>query len=111
MKRKCKKCKGEGVREDKHGLTMYCPDCNGTGEVEVVGDSITDVCDKCGGTGDTINNIPPTNEDWFCRLSTEEKAKWFCDHITCSDGCPFNKQCLNEDMGRKLWQKWLGENN
>ena len=87
MKRKCKKCKGEGVREDKHGLTMYCPDCNGTGEVEVIGDSITDVCDKCGGTGDTINNIPHTNEDWFCRLSTEEKAKFLKEISFCCNTC------------------------
>ena len=32
-------------------------------------------CPICGGTGDTTNNIPPTNEQWFCTLSTEEKAK------------------------------------
>jgi len=31
-------------------------------------------CPICGGTGDTTNNIPPTNEQWFCTLSTEEKA-------------------------------------
>ena len=96
---------------------VYKFKCTQCGKVFNVGICIKDYdrlknsqkCDKCGGTGDTINNIPPTNEDWFCRLSTEEKAKWFCDHITCSDGCPFNKQCLNEDMGRKLWQKWLLE--
>lgn len=49
-----------------------------------------------------------TNDQWFSSLSTFEKAKWFCDHITCSD-CRFNKQCLDEDMGCKLWQKWLLE--
>lgn len=32
-------------------------------------------CPICGGTGDTTNNIPPTNEQWFCSLPTEEKAK------------------------------------
>lgn len=32
-------------------------------------------CPICGGTGDTTNNIPPTNERWFCSLPTEEKAK------------------------------------
>lgn len=31
-------------------------------------------CPICGGTGDTTNNIPPTNEQWFCTLSTEEKV-------------------------------------
>ena len=33
-------------------------------------------CPICGGTGDTTNNIPPTNEQWFCQLSTEEKARF-----------------------------------
>lgn len=36
-------------------------------------------CPICGGTGDTTNNIPPTNEQWFCSLSTEEKAKWIAE--------------------------------
>ena len=49
-----------------------------------------------------------TNEDWFCSLNTLEKAKWFCDHIPCSD-CRFNKDCFNEDMRHGLWQKWLLE--
>ena len=39
-------------------------------------------CPICGGTGDTKNNIPPTNEQWFCSLSTEEKAKFiFWQHF------------------------------
>ena len=36
-------------------------------------------CPICGGTGDTMNNIPPTNEQWFCSLSTEEKAEVLFD--------------------------------
>lgn len=82
---KCQLCDGKG--EYMHAIGGYrpCEHCNGTGKIKV------------------------TNEEWFNGLSITEKAKWFCDHITCSDGCPFNKQCLNEDMGRKLWQKWLLE--
>lgn len=83
---------------------MKCKYCDGTGEHINDANRMT-TCEFCGGTGE----IEATNEEWFCSLPTEEKAKWFCDHITCSDGCPFNKQCLNEDMGRKLWQKWLLE--
>ncbi|MBR3241166.1 MAG: hypothetical protein IKF90_00515 [Parasporobacterium sp.] len=83
---KCPYCKGRGIVVTGYGDIFKCRICHGTGNVE-----------------------PLTKEEWFCALSTEEKAKWFCDHITCSDGCPFNKQCLNEDMGRKLWQKWLLE--
>lgn len=47
-----------------------------------------------------------TNEKWFCSLSTKEKARWFCDHIRCSD-CRFDKKCLNEQMGQELWENWL----
>ena len=56
-----------------------------------------------------IENDKPmvTTEEWFDGLSTEEKAKWFCDHITCSDGCRFYGKCFNEQMGRELWKKWL----
>ena len=50
---------------------------------------------------------PMTNEKWFCGLSMKEKAKWFCDHITCSDGCRFYGKCFNEHMGRELWEEWL----
>ena len=42
-----------------------------------------------------------TNEKWFCNLSTTEKARWFCDHIGCSD-CRFYGKCLDEQMGQEL---------
>ena len=101
---KCGYCNGTGEHINDANRMTTCEFCGGTGEVEVVGDSVTDVCDKCGGTGE----IEVTNEEWLERLTTEEKAKWFCDHITCSD-CRFNKDCFNEDMGHGLWQKWLLE--
>lgn len=57
---KCPKCGGDGVitfsKMDKNGyfndafFAKYCSVCHGTGEVQ-------------------------TNEEWFCQLSTEEKAK------------------------------------
>ena len=68
---KCKYCNGTGEHINDANRMTTCEFCGGTGEVEVVGDSVTDVCDKCGGTGE----IEVTNEDWFCLLSTEEKAK------------------------------------
>ena len=60
---------------------MKCSECGGTGKVEfpmmsMNGDEYTGEweqheCEACGGTGE----IEQTNEEWFCQLSTEEKAK------------------------------------
>ena len=50
---KCPRCNGKGVREDKYGFTIYCPDCHGTGTVRVEGK-------------------PMTNEEWLRSCSTEE---------------------------------------
>ena len=87
---KCKYCDGTGTSNwCINGIFQPCEYCNGTGEVEVVGDSVTDVCDKCGGTGffcemrtgdvctlgsPCPHQEPLTNEEWFCSLSTKEKA-------------------------------------
>ena len=81
---------------------MKCGYCNGTGEHINDANRMT-TCEFCGGTGE----VAVTNEEWLERLTTEEKAKWFCDHITCSDGCRFYGKCVDEQMGRELWQEWL----
>ena len=86
---------------------VVCPKCNGTGEVEVIGDSITDVCDKCGGTGDTINNIPPTNEEWFCELSTEEKARFL--EMICYSAWGDKKSRFKDMADYTDWMDWLKE--
>ena len=59
---KCKHCDGVGFFEN--GASQFkCVYCDGTGEVE------------------------QTNEEWFCGLSTEEKAEWiFNDRVEQSDG-------------------------
>ena len=49
---------------------MKCGYCNGTGEHINDANRMT-TCEFCGGTG-VIK--PMTNEEWFCGLSTEEKA-------------------------------------
>ena len=49
---KCKYCDGTG--KSKYGYNQPCTHCDGKGFVE-----------------------PHTNEEWFCSLSTEEKAKFF----------------------------------
>lgn len=56
---------------------MKCPRCHGTGKITewVVTDTLSEYefpCRKCNGTGE----IALTNEEWFCSLSTEEKARF-----------------------------------
>lgn len=65
-------------------------------------------CPICGGTGDTTNNIPPTNEQWFCSLSTEEKARFLaCEFTVACDDYAYsnNKETWNENY----WVGWLKE--
>lgn len=45
---------------------MKCYKCNGTGYYD-----IDNECPVCDGTGE----VEQTNEEWFCGLSTEEKAR------------------------------------
>ena len=53
---------------------MKCPNCNGTGYVEYFdrknNNTVSVPCYECKGTG----YVEQTNEEWFCGLSTEEKA-------------------------------------
>ena len=101
---KCKFCDGSG--KDYwclNGVPYPCPVCNGTGEVQVTGDSVTDVCDKCGGTGKITKKDSVTNEEWFCDLSTEEKAK----AIVCLAVNAFHKQKKETDVDKI--KQWLQE--
>ena len=51
----------------------------------------TDIdCQNCGcwqrvctWNGECDNLEPMTNEEWFCGLSTEEKAKWIAEEKMC----------------------------
>lgn len=51
---------------------------------------------------------PITKEEWFCRLSTEKKAKWLADNFgyvayKASSG---NPKRVQEDLV-EYWQMWL----
>ncbi len=54
---------------------MKCPKCGGTGEIQIceMGFIGKDECDKCHGKGYL------TNEEWFCSLDTEDKAREISD--------------------------------
>lgn len=56
-------------------------------------------CPICGGTGDTTNNIPPTNEQWFCSLPTEKKAEQL-HMISC-----ISLESKEDDI--RWWVDWL----
>ena len=48
-----------------------------------------------------------TNEEWFCNLSTEEKAKWITENITvyADDWVKSDEKLLNP----ATWVEWLKE--
>ena len=76
---------------------MKCPRCGGSGKyMREIGGYRT--CNYCDGTGEIVQ----TNEEWFCSLPTEEKAKWLEDKMTWAA----------QEQGTftaKGWGKWLKE--
>lgn len=67
---------------------MICPNCDGSGR-----DMFESECRFCGGMGIVE---PLTNEEWFCELSTEDKARFFASN-----------KILNFDY--QMWLEWLKE--
>ena len=84
---KCIRCKGNGRSVDKDGNVGLCPICNGSGVVD------------------------PTNEEWFCQLSTEEKAEWIATQ--CSDSIRLWRKMqywtAHEKCKSNKWYVWLKE--
>ena len=60
-----------------------------------------------------------TNEEWFCKLSTEEKAEWLskikqpfpCStFLKCDKSCGLSTQCRGDDVeptDKERWVEWL----
>ena len=85
---KCKNCRGTGER---HTINWE------TGKVYIVQG---EKCPVCGGKGD----IEQTNEEWFCQLPTEQKARWLYDHYVNARADEYygrQEKTLSE------YQKWL----
>ena len=78
---------------------MKCPECDGYKNfISLAGTPFEVVrsCKRCNGTGE----IKVTNEEWFCQLPTEEKAKWLEDKMTWAA----------QEQGTftaKGWEMWL----
>jgi hypothetical protein len=97
-----------------------CEFCGGTGEVEVVGDSVTDVFDKCGGTGfcemrmgdgctlgsPCPHQKPLTNEEYIKSLNTEQLAEWI-SKVTIDAWFRQVNNELPKPNGAKEWAEWL----
>ena len=95
---------------------MICPKCDGSGIADMVqiSEEETDFipCEYCEGTGE----YTLTNEEWFCSLSTEEKAEvlgniannaYFCAINGKTSTCYNRKHCTGYcNYG---WEKWLKE--
>lgn len=75
---------------------MKCKHCDGTGKSNMYKDGEFVDCMYCGGTGE----VEQTNEEWFCQLPIEEKAKWLEDKMMWAA----------QEQGTftaKGWAKWL----
>ena len=88
---KCTRCDGNGKYKTIFGNTIICDFCYGTGEVTYGDDGIEPIGNK----------KPMTNEEWFCTLSTEEKAKFLFEHgvIVC---CFCKRDCVEIDYKTKV---------
>ena len=53
------------------------------------------------------NGKPMTNEEWFCGLSTEEKAKVFANATYSTAETPLTILCGGKEAERKKWELWL----
>ena len=89
---KCKICGGTGTSNTcVNGTFKPCTFCDGTGEYEPF-DADVEL--------DKLDSEPQTNEEWFCQLSTEEKAKWLENKMTWAA----------QEQGTftaKGWEMWL----
>lgn len=48
-----------------------------------------------------------TNEQWFCTLSTEEKAKVFANATYSTALAPMEILALGKEFEQKKWEMWL----
>ena len=87
---------------------ISCPQC-GFPRIRDVGNGLYQ-CDDCGTHFDKDENVVLTNEEWFCGLSTEEKADLMSRIVDCSN-CHIPKDgrsCMGTYSG--CWHeiiKWL----
>ena len=111
----------------KGGKIMKCPKCGGNAELSNWG-SLFDPdyadfhveCERCGyhsmGSTDPQKakemfekgmGMYYTNEQWFCLLSTEEKAKVFANATYSTAETPLTILWGGKEAEQKKWEMWL----
>ena len=85
---------------------MKCKECGGKGKIkeyvcgEWLGNYVT--CGFCHGKGEVVQ----TNEEWFCGLSTEEKAEWLSNRDEFIYDCG-QRSLTPKIMDKDEWEEWL----
>lgn len=80
---------------------MKCPICDGGGRITSLPSGMPVKCTRCNGTGE----VEMTNEDWFCSLSTEEKATFLAIQIRL--GVEFYRTNDERYQNHDWWVEWL----
>lgn len=98
---------------------LNCPMCNGKVRYQGGGQCWCDNCSALFEETDCIEQM--TNEEWFCGLSTDEKAKMlgrvsFCDFCPnqlsehCAWTTGYSEDCVyGNKESEELWLEWLKE--
>lgn len=98
---KCKLCGGTGTSNTcVNGTFKPCSFCDGTGEYEPF-DADVEL--------DKLYPTEQTNEEWFCQLSTEEKAKVFANATYSTAETPLTILWGGKEAEQKKWELWLKE--
>ena len=94
---------------------LSCPQC-GFPMIRDCGNGLYQ-CDDCGTYFDKNENILQTNEEWFCSLSVEEKAKFFagivnthpCGYLIECNQCGLSEKCTEDKYptDAEVWVEWL----
>ena len=92
---RCDTCENKSMCKEREYLINFMH-----GEIA---DTFADNC-----SGYEQHEEPMTNEEWFCKLSTEEKARFLACEFTvaCDDYAYSNNK---ETWHEKYWVAWLKE--
>lgn len=82
---------------------MKCPTCESCEYAQYCG--ATEIMRKCERHNEKGEQ---TKEEWFCSLSTEEKAKWLSRHSEFLYECG-KRQSTPKIMYEEDWEYWLKE--